>query len=64
MGVMSGVTPTLAVRSGRSVLDSHQVPTPVEPLTPLLKDTPSPDERDSKVICHVTPHILDRTNTF
>jgi len=61
---MSGVTPTLAVRSGRSVLDSYQLPTPVEPLTPLLRDTPSPGERDSKIICHVTRQILDRTNTF
>jgi len=64
MGAMSGVTPTLAVRSGRSVLDSYQLPTPVEPLTPLLRDTPSPGERDSKVIYHVTRQILDRTNTF
>jgi len=53
MGAMSGVTPTLAVRSGRSVLDSYQLPTPVEPLTPLLRDTPSPGEQDSKVVCHV-----------
>jgi len=60
----SGVTPTLAVRSGRSVPDSYQLPTPVEPLTPLLRDTPSPGEWDSKVICHVTRQILDRTNTF
>ena len=50
MRAMSGVTPTLAVRSGRSVLDSYHFPTPVEPNTPLLKDTPSPGERDSKVI--------------
>ena len=64
MRVMSGVTPTLAARSGCSVLDSYQLPTPVEPLTPLLRDTPSPGERDSKVICHVTRQILDRTNTF
>ena len=56
--------PTLAVRSGCSVLDSYQLPTPVEPLTPLLRDTPSPGERDSKVICHVTRQIFDRTNTF
>jgi len=31
MGAMSGVTPTLAVRSGRSFLDSYQFPTSVEP---------------------------------
>jgi len=64
MGAMSGVTPTLAVRSRRCVLDSYQLPTPVEPLTPLLRDTPSPGERDSKVMFHVTRQILDRTNTF
>jgi len=40
MGVMSGVKPTaLAVRSGLSFLDSYQVPTLVEPLTPVLRDT-------------------------
>jgi len=64
MGAMSGVTPTLAARSGCSVLDSYQLPTPVELLTPLLRDTPSTGERDFKVICHVTRQILDRTNTF
>ena len=54
MGAMSGVTPTLAVRSGRFFLDSYQLQIPVEPLTPILKDTPSPGEQDSKVICHVS----------
>ena len=34
MGAMSGVTPTRAVRSGLSFLDSHRLPTSVEPLTP------------------------------
>ena len=33
-GAMSGVTPTLAVRSYPSFLDSYQFPTSVEPLTP------------------------------
>jgi len=40
MGAMSGVTPTLAVRSGLSFLDSYQFPTSVEPFTPVLRDTP------------------------
>jgi len=42
MVAMSGVTPTLAVRSGCSFLDSHQFPTSVEPFTPVMRDTPSP----------------------
>ena len=42
MGAMSGVTPTRAVRSGLSFLDSYQFPTSVEPFTPVLRDTPSP----------------------
>jgi len=42
MGAMSGVTPTLAVHSGLSFLDSYQFPTSVEPFTPVLRDTPSP----------------------
>ena len=42
MSVMSGVTPTLAVRSGLFLLDSYQFSTSVEPFTPVLKDTPSP----------------------
>jgi len=36
MGAMSGVTPTFAVRSGRSVRDSYQLPSPVEPLRVAL----------------------------
>jgi len=39
MGAMSGVIPTLAVRSGLSFLDSYQFSTSVEPLTPVLRDT-------------------------
>jgi len=39
MGAMSVVTPTLAVRSGLSFLDSYQFSTSVEPLTPVLRDT-------------------------
>ena len=41
-GTMSGVTPTLAVRSSLSFLDSYQFQTLVEPLTPVLRlgDTP------------------------
>ena len=35
-GAMSGVTPTLAVRSCLTFLDYYQLPTAVEPLTPLL----------------------------
>jgi len=42
MGAISGVTPTLAVRSGLSFLDSYQFSTSVEPFTPVLRDTPSP----------------------
>ena len=42
MCAMSGVTPTLAVRSGRSFLDSYQFPTSVEPFNPVMKDTTSP----------------------
>jgi len=42
MGAMSGVTPTLTVRSGLSFLDSYQFPTSVELFTPVLRDTPSP----------------------
>jgi len=30
------------VRSGFSFLDSYQIPTLVEPFTPVLRDTPSP----------------------
>ena len=40
MGVMSGVTPTIAVRSGRSLLDSYQLPTPVEPSLLYLETRP------------------------
>jgi len=39
---MSGVTPTLAVRSYPTFLDSCRLPTSVGPLTSLLRDTPSP----------------------
>jgi len=42
MGAMSGVTPSLDVRSGLSFLDSYWFPTSVESLTPVLRDTPSP----------------------
>jgi len=41
MGAMSVVSPTLAVRSGLSLLDSYPFPTSVEPFTPVLRDTPS-----------------------
>jgi len=36
MGAMSGVTPTLAVRSGLLSLDSYQIPTSAEPFTPVM----------------------------
>jgi len=39
MGVMSGATPTLPVRSGLSFLDSYQFPASVEHFTPVLRDT-------------------------
>jgi len=38
-----------------SFLDSYQLPTPGEPLTPLLRDTPLPGERDSEVILLCVP---------